>query len=80
MHFCKHMVYNISIVEMVVYDMQMQCGCALFVPMKFMALATTFAIVCMNINYFLITIYCIGMGSVSNHRVQTSMLFQRIKL
>ena len=50
--FVMHMVYDILVVGMVVYDMQVQCGCVLSkVPLKFMNSGTIFAIVCMDMHF-----------------------------
>ena len=66
LHFCD--VYDILIVDMVVYDMQVWCGCILFeVPLKFTCdirkrVCITmyghgfcmYAMVCMNMDSFLL--------------------------
>ena len=47
--FVVHMVYDILVVDMVVYDTQVWCGYVLFkFRLKFMTSRIVFAIVCMN--------------------------------
>ena len=60
--FVVHMVYDILVVDMIVYDMQMWCGYVLSkVPLKFMTSRTVFAMcvcvcvmICMDMDNFLL--------------------------
>ena len=52
--FVMHMVYDILVVDTIVYDMQVWCGCVLFeVPLKLMTSRIVFAIVCMDMDFIL---------------------------
>ena len=76
-----HRWIYISVVDMIVNDMQVWCGCVLFeLPMKCMTSWPMFAIVCMDMVDFLLkmnvdSIICVCMGNISNGRVQTNRSF-----
>jgi hypothetical protein len=74
-------IFVTLILYMVVYDMQVYCGCILFeVPLKFMILRTMFVIICMNMHFACMQLWtCMYVWTMYGRVWMYGLLFYHLK-